>query len=204
MNNRLHVEAKQLIQEDKSSQIDLTTFNVERFMSSIDPSIVKMVVLLTRSCRSSKKPISTLISELPHTKKLRCFYCMCVLLFCTNNQCSMPAHILLTDIVDSHGGTTELIQILNRLGAVASNDTHARYMEAIVEKGRSSGIATQLKKNFTIILWITLTFFKVTQQCTVEINIAAGMVQAYKQYNQNLWKFLFCHQHPVHLSTAIL
>ena len=87
MNNRLHVEAKQVIQKDKSSQIDLTTFNVERFMSSID-----------------------------------------------------------TDIVDSHGGTTELIRILNRLRAVASNDTHARYMEAIVEKRRSSGI----KKNFTV------------------------------------------------------
>ena len=150
MNNRLHVEAKQVIQKDNTSQIDLTTFNVERFMSSIDPSILKMVVLLTRSCRSSRKPINTLISELPHTKKLRCFYCVCVMLFCTNNQCSMLAHILLTDIVDSHGGTTELIRILNRLGAVASNDTHARYMETIVEKRRSFGIVTQLKKNFTV------------------------------------------------------
>ena len=40
MNNRLHVEAKQVIHKDKSSQIDLTTFNVERFMSSIDTDIV--------------------------------------------------------------------------------------------------------------------------------------------------------------------
>ena len=138
-----------MIQKDKSSQIDSTTFNVERLMSSIEPCILKMVVLLTRSCRSSRKPINTLVSELPHTKKLCCFYCVCVLLFCTNNQCSMPVHILLTDI-DSHGGTTELKRILNRVGGVASNDTHARYMEAIVENRRSSGIATQLKKNFTV------------------------------------------------------
>ena len=78
MNNRLHAEAKQVIQKDKSSQIDVTTFNVERFMSSIEPCILKMVVLLTRSCRSSRKPINTLVSELPHTKKLCCFYCVCV------------------------------------------------------------------------------------------------------------------------------
>ena len=28
----------------------------------------------------------------------------------------MPLHSLITDIVDSHGGSTELIKILNRLG----------------------------------------------------------------------------------------
>ena len=52
------------------------------------------------------------------------------------------------------------MQILNRLGAVASNDTHARYMEAIVEK-RNSDVATQLRKISQSVLW-TLTF-KVSQ-----------------------------------------
>ena len=32
----------------------------------------------------------------------------------------MPLHILLTDLIDSQGGSYELIRILNRLGAVAS------------------------------------------------------------------------------------
>jgi hypothetical protein len=39
----------------------------------------------------------------------------------------------MTDIVDTHGGTQELIQILNRFGLIASADTHARYVDFIVQ-----------------------------------------------------------------------
>ena len=82
---------KAATQEDKSSQIDQTTFNVERLVSSIDPSILKMVVLFTRSCRSNIKSINILSSQSYHT--LRNFAASIarayVLLFWTNNQRSM-------------------------------------------------------------------------------------------------------------------
>ena len=46
------------------------------------------------------------------------------MLFVTNRCCSVPLHILLTDLTDSQGGSYEVIRILNRLGAVASVDIH--------------------------------------------------------------------------------
>ena len=58
------------------------------------------------------------------------------MLFVTNR----PLHILLTDLTDSHGGSYELIQILNRLGAVASVDTHRRYVQFQVAPKMSAGV----------------------------------------------------------------
>lgn len=61
-----------------------------------------------------------------HTKKIRQLYSLCTLLFCTNNRCCMPVHLLLTDVIKAGGGTSETVKILNRFGAIASEDTHSR------------------------------------------------------------------------------
>ncbi len=44
-------------------------------------------------------------------------------LFCSNDRCSVPLHTLLTDMIDSQGGSALLVRILNRLGICASLDT---------------------------------------------------------------------------------
>ena len=48
-------------------------------------------------------------------------------------------HVTLTDLLDSHIGNSEKIKILNRLGAVASSDTHARYRHTIVQETKEKG-----------------------------------------------------------------
>ena len=57
---------------------------------------------------------------------------MCCLFFTTDNRCNTPLHTLLTDVVYSHGGTTQLVQVMNRLGMISSEDTHARYVDHVV------------------------------------------------------------------------
>ena len=46
----------------------------------------------------------------------------------------MPLHTLLTDIVETCGGSSALVHILNRLGAVSSTDTHDCYVQYTVTK----------------------------------------------------------------------
>ena len=46
----------------------------------------------------------------------------------------MPLHTLLTDVVEMCGGSSVLVHILNRLGAVSSTDTHHRYVQYTVTK----------------------------------------------------------------------
>ena len=84
------------------------------------------------------------------SKKLHCFYTLCVLLFTTNTQCNTPVHIVLTDVFDSHIGNSEKIRIFNRLGAVASSDTHARYRQTVVQETKENGNLA-LRKKFAIL-----------------------------------------------------
>ena len=44
---------------------------------------------------------------------------------------------LLTDVVYSHGGTAELVQVMNRLGMISSEDTHALYVDHMVHHSNS-------------------------------------------------------------------
>ena len=93
------------------------------------------------------------IQNLPatHTKKMRCFFLLCVLHFCTDHRCSMPLHTLLTDIVETCGGSSELVHILNRLGAVSSTDTHDSYVQYIVTKQlQQNEIPCLVSNGFTI------------------------------------------------------
>lgn len=68
-----------------------------------------------------------------------------MLLFCTNNTCSSPLHVLLTEAVLCHGGTLELIHILNRLGAVASVETLNRLSTHVVQTQLSEGLIADLE-----------------------------------------------------------
>ena len=69
-----------------------------------------------------------------HTKKVRRTYIYSLLLYCTNPSCSTPIHTLLTDTVEVCGGSRKLINILNRLGAVCSEDVHDRFVTRQAQK----------------------------------------------------------------------
>ena len=58
---------------------------------------------------------------------MRRAYLLSVILFATNPECSYPFHIPLSDAVESCGGSSEFITILNRIGATASLPTLNRH-----------------------------------------------------------------------------
>ena len=64
----------------------------------------------------------------------------------------MPLNVLLTDIIDSLSGSNKLIRILNNFGAVASVDTHKRYVHHQIERRLEKGITSSLQKHaFTVV-----------------------------------------------------
>ena len=64
------------------------------------------------------------------------------LLFVTNNECYSPFHVLLADAVECNcnGGSTELITILNRIGAVCSVDTLKCVIQYNSQERKAQGI----------------------------------------------------------------
>ena len=144
MNECIYKESQRIVAEDANQPFDISNFNTEAFIANIDPLIWKMIVLLTQNKGHHS-------AELSCQYKLKCMYCLCVLMFIRNKQCS-PLHLLLTDYIDSQGGSAELVRNLNRLGAVASTDTHHRYVQYQVQKRISEGLTHSLdKRQFTVV-----------------------------------------------------
>ena len=67
-------------------------------------------------------------------KRLRRAYLLSLIFFITNNDCNFPFHIVLSDTVESCGGSTELMKILNRLCVIASTETLKRTIQCVTEK----------------------------------------------------------------------
>lgn len=46
----------------------------------------------------------------------------------------MPIHLLLTDAIKHYGGSSDLIKVLNRVGAVSSEDAHSRLVTDVSQQ----------------------------------------------------------------------
>ena len=125
VNTLIHKECDRILQEDAHAPYDISSFDPDLFMNQINPTLWNFIIKITKGKWNT---------SMTHEKKLSCIYSLCVLTFCTNRKYSMPLHVLLTDIIDSLSGSNELIRILNNFGAVASVDTHKRYVQHQIER----------------------------------------------------------------------
>ena len=57
-------------------------------------------------------------------------------MFCTDDRCSIPLHTLITDMVESYGGSTQLVKIF---GICSSADTLARSIQYRVQEREKRG-----------------------------------------------------------------
>ncbi len=117
LNQRLQKQIKHITDQDASIPYDISKFDLNETIANIDPVLWKSIVHITRTSTKIRREISP--ENISHQRKLNCLYCLCVMFFAHNKCCSVPLHLLLTDLIDSQGGSSELIRILNRFGAVA-------------------------------------------------------------------------------------
>ena len=80
----------------------------------------------------------------------------------------MPVHLLLTDLVEAHEGSSELIRLLNSVDAIASADTHQRYIQFQIERKHRSGILSELNMTNISVASITSQLLYYTDQVEQE------------------------------------
>ena len=85
------------------------------------------------------------------TKRLRQLFIASTIMYCINEQMSMPLHTLIADMVDSQGGSDRLMRYLNNLGVCASSDSLARYVQYRVQLSNQKGNDSQSPDSFKII-----------------------------------------------------
>ena len=136
---KLSEQAKKFISDYKSPE-KFTNIEISELIQHSDQELLKFISQLTSSKEIKRKLFVSQEEKAISPKLIRQFYTLCVLLFNTNNACSGPLHVLLTEAIFCNGGNTELVKILNRVGAVACTDTCNRLATQVVKQRIKEGI----------------------------------------------------------------
>ena len=149
VNDLLHSEINGL-NKDKLN-CDPSKFNFDQLISQTNQQLWSFLESATQTVR--ERTTSGGDSESArHKKRVRRFYILCLLMYCINSKKSTPVHTLLSDTIEMCGGSRVLIRILNQLGAVASTDTHDRFVTAVAENQRAKSVWDTLPDNvFTVV-----------------------------------------------------
>ena len=132
LNTRVHNQAKQFLIKQETCPFEHNTVKIEEFIDEVDPVLWETICLLTRSKterREKTKHATCSKSQSNPGKRICRFFLLYMILFNAGDRCSLPLHTLLTDMIDSQGGTALLVKILNRLGICASADTLSRFIQ---------------------------------------------------------------------------
>lgn len=120
------------------------SFAIEWLYEAVDPQLISFIQQLTQSVRSRRRKLFNTDSEVSIIKRMRQAYLLCTVLFCSNSQCSMPFHNLLIEVILCHGGSQDLVMVLNRVGAVASLETNRRLAAVVVKQRINKGIQSDI------------------------------------------------------------
>ena len=130
LNVKINQQIKALMQTYQRDPLLCASFSPERLIQQLDPLLIQCIQVLTKPAREKRQLFSQQdlldTSGAVKSKSIKQLYCLSTIFFCTNLQCNMPLHYLLSDAILCLGGTIELVKIFNRIGAVASLDTHDR------------------------------------------------------------------------------
>ena len=153
LNVQLLNQCRRYLDKDKMFVDEYSSLNIDKEIDQINPTLWKAISMLTRSASERRGVANKQMSNEQHKKKLRQFFLLCSMIFCADDRCSMPMHILIADLIESQGGTAFLIQALNRLGVCSSQDTLKRFIQSKVDtkKGKHPCSGYFNSNSFTVI-----------------------------------------------------
>ena len=114
LNSDLLDQCHQYLGRDGTFVEEYGELDIEKEIEKMNPTLWNAISKITRS-PSERDGRQIAPSEL-YKKRLRQYFMLCTMMFCADNRCCMPMHILIADLVDSLGGTMLLVQVLNKLG----------------------------------------------------------------------------------------
>ena len=116
-----------MIKEDAANPHQIENIDVDKFITELDPDIWKTICLITQ-------PLShRAVKSANNVRKI--FLHMCIAFH--NKQCSFPLHTLIADAIETCGGSSRLVKLMNRLGACAIVRIHTSGTYNIHRVGKS-------------------------------------------------------------------
>lgn len=175
-------QCKICLDRDKAFNEEYSSLDVEKEIEQLNPTLRKAVHMLTRST-SEIKHKEVMSEEQQKKKKLRRYFLLRLMLFCTDDRCSMPMHLLIADLIESQGGTAFLIQELNKLGVCSSQETLKRFIQSKVDTkvGKHPCQTFFNCDSFTVVSVDNIDFLYIASQGYIKVpRKAAGMELLYR------------------------
>ena len=144
-NTALHRQAQEW--SKRSNQADtLAEVNLMNEINSVNVRLWKMIWMLTSPVHGQEMSVNpTPISEATsRSRHLPCQFLLASLAHTTFPQCNFPLHLPLSDFVDSHSGSSDLLQLMSRFGVCSSRDTLQRLKTAVVARRKDDGLQKEL------------------------------------------------------------
>ena len=133
LNEKLWSCIHRLKKQDKAKPHCIEEIDIEAFIQELDPNLWEALCLLTQPSSFRAQQTET------HIRRVRCYFCACTIMFTIDSECCFPLHTFICDAIETCGGSSRLIKLLNRLGICACLDTHDRYIQHRVEKLKEKG-----------------------------------------------------------------
>ena len=100
INLRIHQQIQKFLAADLNTLYPFDTLDIDTLVSAIDSELWAFIYSVTRSI--SERRGRNVKTNQPdtlqhHVKQVRCLFCLCTIMFCTDDRCSVPFHTLITD-----------------------------------------------------------------------------------------------------------
>ena len=144
LNHQVH----ELVDHQKGETRDQSmklAFDVDKFVAtvrSVAPDLWELVYEITQSkndCKGRCASIneSSFAGCIKHLRRAE--HTWSLIIFVTNSKCNSPFHVVLTDVIESCGDSTQLITMLNRFGICSSVDTLKRIIHSVSLDRKNAG-----------------------------------------------------------------
>ena len=120
LNHKACSYIKSYLSTHSKEEFEIAAFGLDKEM------LWEAICTLTKSA-AEKKRVSKMTELFCHTKTF--FIIFCTMMFCINEDITIPLYTLITGTIEAQGGSAMLIRILNQLRTCASSDTLACYIQ---------------------------------------------------------------------------
>ena len=105
-NDLLHEEIKTHASANSDLAHDPSLLNIDNYLKHVNPQLVSFIASATRTTRERRRNTDQDESEAnDHVRKVRNYFILSLLLYCTNPKQPPPLHNLLADAVEVCGGS---------------------------------------------------------------------------------------------------
>ncbi|XP_066271079.1 uncharacterized protein [Branchiostoma lanceolatum] len=148
MNSLIHKESSKFIDKFVQSEISMHEIDLLQISKEINPVVWNFIVVLTmqkseipmsdfESFDMNEHYLSFLKDNSSHSSSKflrRLFTTFLILFIVSEGQCSYPFHMINSELIHSYSQSTDLMQLLNRLGVCCSTDSHNRFIARMLNQ----------------------------------------------------------------------